>query len=66
MSSLPHGLPRVGAHEVKRDQPVGVIPQERVTEAETEATGYGQDLKGIVYVCSRSVLNASSAAFEAL
>jgi hypothetical protein len=37
----------LGAHEVKRDQPVKLFRRERVTEAETEATGYDQELPGI-------------------
>lgn len=40
LSSLPHGLARVDAHEVKRDQPVELFSGERITEAETEWAGY--------------------------
>jgi hypothetical protein len=56
--SLPHGLPRVGAHEAKRDQPVELFRKERVTKAETESDRLCSRARRASYL---SVLEQSSA-----
>lgn len=58
LSSLPHGLPRVGAHEAKRDQPVELFRKERVRKAETESDRLCSRARRASYL---SVLEQSSA-----